>query len=50
MIADIAGLPVEESLVPLMGGAGATLLLPPVWLVPQVRGPGRPRPDRRDEI
>ena len=50
MIAHIAGLPVEESLLPLMGGAGATLLLARVWLVAQVRRPGRPRHDRQDEL
>ena len=50
MIAHIAGVPVEESLLPLLGGAGATLLLARVWLVRQVRRTARPPHDRQDEI
>jgi hypothetical protein len=42
MIAHVAGVPLEESLLPLMSGVGAGLLLVRAWVASRVRRPGRP--------
>jgi hypothetical protein len=42
MIAHIAGVPVEETLLPLLSGVGAGLLLARAWVVSRVRRPPRP--------
>jgi hypothetical protein len=41
MIAHIAGVPVEETLLPLMSGMGPGLLLAGAWVAARVRRPGR---------
>lgn len=45
MIAHVAGAPVEEALLPLLSGMGASLLLARGWLVSRVRRPRRPGSD-----
>jgi hypothetical protein len=49
MIAHIAGVPVEETLLPLMSGMGPGLLLAGAWVVAHVRRPRRPRHEGQQE-
>ena len=49
MIAHVAGMPVEETLLPLVGGAGAGLLLARAWIVSRLRRPRNPRHHRRQD-
>jgi hypothetical protein len=42
-------MPVEESLLPLVGGAGAALLLARAWIVSRLRRPQDPRDHRHFE-
>ncbi len=44
MIAHVAGAPVEEALLPLLGGVGTGLVLARAWVVSRVRR--RPGHDR----
>jgi hypothetical protein len=46
VIAHVAGVPVEETLLPLLSGAGAGLLLARAWVVSRVRRPRSPGHDR----
>ena len=48
MIAHIAGVPVEETLLPLMSGMGPGLLLAGAWVAAHVRRPRR-SPDERNQ-
>jgi hypothetical protein len=43
MIAHAAGIPVEETLLPLLSGVSAGLLLARAWVVSRVRHPRSPR-------
>ena len=49
MIAHVAGIPVEETLLPLLSGVGAGLLLTRAWVVSRVRRPRTPRHDRQQD-
>jgi hypothetical protein len=45
MIAHVAGVPLEEALLPMVGGVGAALLLARSWVASHVRhGRRRDRP------
>lgn len=46
MIAHVAGVPVEEMLLPLLGGVGAGLLLARSWVASHVGRARRRRADR----
>jgi hypothetical protein len=46
VIAHIAGVPAEETLLPLLSGVGAVLLLARAWVVSRMRRPRSPRHDR----
>ena len=46
MIAHVAGVPVEETLLPLVSGVGAGLLLARAWVVSRVRRSRSPRHDQ----
>jgi hypothetical protein len=46
VIAHVAGMPVEETLLPLVGGAGAGLLLARAWIASRLRRPGISRHHR----
>jgi hypothetical protein len=49
VIAHVAGVPLEETLLPVVGGVGAALLLARAWVGAHVgRPPGR-RPDRPED-
>jgi hypothetical protein len=48
MIAHIAGVPVEEALLPLMSGVGPGLMLASAWVASHVRRARRPRHERHD--
>ena len=48
MIAHVAGVPVEETLLPLVSGLGAGLLLVGAWVMSRVRRPRSPRGGRQD--
>ena len=45
MTAHIAGVPLEETLLPLLSGLGAGLLLARAWIVSRVPRARRPRRD-----
>ena len=47
MIAHVAGVPMEEALLPLMSGLGTGLLVTRAWLVSRRRRSARPRSMRR---
>jgi hypothetical protein len=46
VIAHIAGVPVEETLLPWVSGVGAGLLLARAWVASRVQRPHTPRHDR----
>jgi len=46
VIAHVGGVPVEETLLPLLSGMGVVLLLARAWIVSCVRRPRSPRYDR----
>jgi hypothetical protein len=46
VIAHVAGLPVEETLLPLLTGVSAGLLLARAWIVSRLRRPRTARHDR----
>jgi hypothetical protein len=39
VIAHVAGVPVEEALLPMLSGLGATLLIAQAWLMTRLRRP-----------
>jgi hypothetical protein len=43
MIAHVGGVPVEETLLPLVSGLGAGLLMARVWIASRLRRPRSPR-------
>lgn len=45
LTAHIAGVPMEETLLPLVSGLGATLLLTRAWLTSRLRRPRDVRPE-----
>jgi hypothetical protein len=45
VIAHVAGVPVEETLLPWLSGMGTGLLLARAWVVARVRRPRSPRVD-----
>ena len=49
MIAHVAGVPVEETLLPLVSGAGAGLLLAHTWVRSRLRRPPSPRHDGQQD-
>jgi hypothetical protein len=49
MIAHIAGIPVEETLLPLMSGMGPGLMLAAAWAVAQLRRPARSASEGGDQ-
>ena len=44
MIAHVAGIPLEETLLPLLSGLGAGLLLARAWIASRMRHPRTPQP------
>jgi hypothetical protein len=49
VIAHIAGVPAEETLLPLVSGVGVGLLLARTWAVSRVRRPRTPGHDRSQD-
>jgi hypothetical protein len=46
MIAHVAGVPLEEAVVPLLGGVSTVLLLARAWATSRLRRPRGPRRER----
>jgi hypothetical protein len=49
VIAHVAGVPVEETLLPLLSGLGAGLLLARAWVVSRVQRPRNQRRHRQED-